>query len=174
MTRSAEDRTLVLVRHAKAEQGGWDNDHERALTGRGRKDAVVAGRWLCEHDLGCDEVLCSTAVRARETADGIAEAGCCEADVQYDEAIYNASADRLLGILREADPEAQVLMMVGHAPGIPQLASLLADGEGHDDAHERMSEGWPTAGVAVLRYDGHWSDIGYGTAYLQAFGAPRA
>ncbi|CCH79565.1 putative Phosphohistidine phosphatase SixA [Nostocoides japonicum T1-X7] len=173
MTRSAEDRTLVLVRHAKAEQGGWDRDHERTLTGRGHRDAVAAGRWLCDHGIGCDEVLCSTAARARQTADGIAEAGCCEAEIQYDAAIYNASAAGLLGVLREADPEAQVLMMVGHAPGIPQLASLLADGEGREEAHDLMSQGWPTSGVAVLRYDGHWSDLDWGTAYLQAFAAPR-
>lgn len=173
MTRSAEDRTLVLVRHAKAEQAGWDRDHERVLTGRGRKDALAAGRWLSEHDLGCDEVLCSTAARARETADGMAAAGCCETDVRYEQRVYNASPDTLLAVVREAHVDAQVVMMIGHAPGIPALASLLADGEGRDDAHELMSRGWPTSGLAVLRYAGHWSDLGHGSAYLSAFAVPR-
>ena len=54
MTRAAQDRTLVLLRHAKAEQRGWDNDHERELTGRGRRDATAAGHWLVEHGIGID------------------------------------------------------------------------------------------------------------------------
>ncbi|HSO66146.1 MAG TPA: histidine phosphatase family protein, partial [Ornithinibacter sp.] len=65
MTRAAQDRTLVLLRHAKAKQQGRDDDHERELRGRGRRDAAAAGHWLVEHGYGIDEVLCSTSERTQ-------------------------------------------------------------------------------------------------------------
>ncbi len=173
MTRSAEDRTLILLRHSKAEDGGYDRDHERELSKRGLKDAAAAGEWLCAQGIGVDEVLCSTATRTQQTAEGVWNAGCSEADVRHDGRIYNASADSILQVIREADTDANVVMVVGHAPGIPVLASVLADGEGDDDAHDDMAGGFPTTGLAVLRYDGHWSDLGPGTARLQWFVVPR-
>src|SRR5699024_4216529 len=88
--------------------------------------------------------------------------------------IYNASADRLLDVARGADADANVVMLVGHSPGIPALASLLADGEGSDRAHELMSEGFSTAGVAVLRFSGHWGDLAPGVARLDRFHVARA
>ncbi|KRE43624.1 SixA phosphatase family protein [Knoellia sp. Soil729] len=174
MTTAAEDRTLVLVRHAKAEQGGYDADHERELAPRGHRDAEGAGRWLCEQGIGVDEVFCSTAIRALQTCEGIWKAGCCEADIHEEHRIYNASADRLLEVVREADADANVVMLVGHAPGIPVLASLLADGEGSDRAHDLMSQGFPTTGVALLRFSGHWSELAPGVAQLDRFHVARA
>lgn len=174
MTTAAEDRTLVLVRHAKAEQGGYDADHERELTPRGHRDAAEAGRWLCEQGVGVDEVFCSTAIRAQQTCEGIWTAGCAEADIHDEHRIYNASADRLLEVVREADANANVVMLVGHAPGIPVLASLLAEGEGSDRAHDLMSEGFRTSGVALLRFSGHWSDLAPGVARLDRFHVARA
>ena len=174
MTAAAEDRTLVLVRHAKAEQGGYDADHERELTERGHRDARAAGRWLCEQGIGVDEVFCSTATRAVQTCEGIWSAGCSEADIRQDHRIYDASADRLLEAVREADSDANVVMIVGHAPGIPALASILAEGNGSDRAHEAMSQGFPTAGVAVLRFSGHWGDLTAGVARLDRFHVARA
>ncbi len=173
MTSAAEDRTLILLRHSKAEQSGYDDDHERELTKRGRADSRAAGAWLHERHIGVDEVLCSTAIRTRQTAEGVWEGGCVEADVHHDSRIYDASAERLLDVLREADPDANVVMLIGHAPGMPVLASLLADGEGDEAAHERMSSGFPTTGMAVLSYAGHWSDIGPGDAALEEFVVPR-
>ena len=174
MTAAAEDRTLVLVRHAKAEQDESDADHERELTSRGHRDARAAGTWLSEHGIGVDEVLCSTAARAQQTCEDMWSAGCAEADVHHDHRIYNASAERLLDITREADADANVVMVVGHAPGIPALASMLADGEGSEQAHDLMSCGFPTAGVAVLRFSGHWGDLGPGVARLDRFHVARA
>lgn len=174
MTAAAEDRTLVLVRHAKAEQGGFDADHERELTDGGQRDAVAAGRWLCDQGIGADEVLCSTAVRALQTCEGIWSAGCAESDIRAEHRIYDASADRLLEVVREADSDANVVMLVGHAPGVPALASILAEGDGSARAHELMSQGFPTTGIAVLRFSGHWSDLAPGVARLDRFHVARA
>lgn len=173
MTAAAEDRTLVLVRHAKAEAIGDDGDHERELTPRGHRDARAAGTWLHEQGIGVDEVLCSTAARAQQTCEDMWSAGCSEADVHHDHRIYNAAPERLLTIAREADPEANVVMVVGHAPGIPALASMLAEGEGSEQAHDLMSQGFPTSGVAVLRFSGHWSDLAAGVARLDRFHVAR-
>ena len=169
MTRAAQDRTLVLLRHAKAEQQGWDDDHERQLTGRGRRDAAAAGRWLVQHGIGLDEVLCSTSERTQQTAEGVWSGGCPETDLHLDRRIYLASPERLLEVVREADDDADVVMVIGHAPGIPALAELLCDGEGSVEGHRRMAEGFPTCGVALLHYAGRWADLGFGDARLERF-----
>ncbi len=164
----------MLLRHAKAEQDRWDEDHERELTPRGRRDAAAAGHWLHEHGIGVDEVLCSTAERTQQTAEGVWDGGCPEADVHLDRRIYNASSERLLEVIREADDDADVLMVVGHAPGIPSLAELLCDGQGSTDGHRAMAEGFPTCALAVLHYSGRWSDLDVGDATLERFHVCRA
>lgn len=174
MTRAAQDRTLVLLRHAKAEQQGYENDHERSLTGRGRRDAAAAGRWLVEHGIGVDEVLCSTSERTQQTAEGVWSGGCPETDVHLDRRIYNASAERLLEVIHEADEDADVLMVVGHAPGIPALAEQLCDGEGSVEGHRAMAAGFSTCALSVLHYSGRWSDLAPGDATLERFHVCRA
>ena len=173
MTTASEDRVLVLVRHSEAVSGG-PSDDERELTEGGWEDAREAGRWLHGYGLGVDEVLCSTATRARQTCEAIWEGGCSEADVHHDSRVYNASAQRLLDVIREADADANVVMVVGHAPGIPYLTSILADGEGSEQAHEALAEGFPTSGIAILSYSGHWSDLAPATARLDRFHVARS
>lgn len=173
MTTSAEDRTLILLRHADPEPGrAGQDDRERALTDRGREDAQLVGRWLREHGLGCDEVMCSPALRTRETMHEVAEAGCPEAEILIEHRLYNADAEGVLAVVRESDNDASVLLVVGHAPGLPAAASLLADGEGKEEAHELLSEGFPPAAAAVLRFSGHWGDLTFGAAVLDDFRTP--
>ncbi len=169
MTRAAEDRTLILVRHAEAQDRSPDGDHERELTEGGRQQAEDAGRWLHKHHIGVDEVLCSTAARARQTAEGIWEGGCPEAEVHHLSSLYNASTEAVLTAVREAETDASVVMVVGHAPGIPALTSMLADGEGSGSAHRALAQGFPTCAIAVLSYNGHWSELGPGDATLVRF-----
>ncbi|MGL4744942.1 MAG: SixA phosphatase family protein [Dermatophilaceae bacterium] len=169
MTRAARDRTLLLLRHAKAQQGGYERDHERELTTRGRGDARAAGRWLVDHSIGVDEVLCSTAERTQQTAEGIWSAGCPEAEVHLDRRIYEASPERLLDVIHDAGDDADVVMVVGHAPGIPILTELLAAGAGSADGHRALGAGFPTCGLAVLHYAGRWSDLTAGDATLERF-----
>lgn len=172
MTTASEDRVLVLVRHGAAESGNG-SDEERELTSQGWEDAREAGRWLHEFGIGADVTFCSTAIRARQTCEAIWDGGCSEADVRVDSRIYNASAQRILDVVRDADHDANVVMVVGHAPGIPYLTSILADGEGSDQAHEALAEGYPTTGIAILSYSGHWGDLGPATARLDRFHVAR-
>ena len=173
MTTASEDRVLILVRHSEADSAG-SPDQDRELPDGGWEDAREAGQWQPRHEYGVDEVLCSTAVRARQTCEAIWEGGCSEADVHYDSRVYNASAQRLLDVIREAEADANIVMVVGHAPGIPYLTSILADGEGSEQAHEALAAGFPTTGIAILSYAGHWSDLAPATARLERFHVARA
>lgn len=173
MTRAARDRTLVLLRHAKTEESNPGGDHERELTARGRRDAEEAGRWLCAQVKGIDEVLCSTSERTRQTCEAVWEAGCSEAEIHHDRRIYNAHPEGILEVIHEADDDADVVMVVGHSPGIPGLTELLCDGEGSEEGHRALAEGFPTCGIAVLHYAGRWADLAFGDARLERFHVAR-
>ncbi|MGL4173602.1 MAG: SixA phosphatase family protein [Actinomycetota bacterium] len=184
MTRSAQDRTLILLRHAKAESGRSQSeslppessqpDHDRSLTARGHRDARAAGQWLAGQQIGLDEVWCSTAERTQQTAAGVWAGGCAETDIHMDRRLYTASADQILDVVRETDPDADVVMVVGHAPGIPALTELLTAGTGSAEAHQALGQGFPTCGLAVLHYAGPWSALAFGEASLRRFHICRA
>lgn len=173
MTTSAEDRTLVLLRHASAESAAaGQDDRERSLTDAGQDEARAIGRWLVEQGIGCDAVVCSPAQRTRETMAEVAAAGCAEAEVEIDQRLYNAGAEDILAVVREANEDVSVLLVIGHAPGMPAATSLLADGDGSAPAHELLAEGFPPGAVAVMRYCGHWSDLAFDAATLDRFHVP--
>jgi phosphohistidine phosphatase len=166
MTLASDDKVLILFRHAKAEQVLGKPDHERELTPRGRRDARETGRWLHEHELGAELVLCSTSTRTRQTWSAAAEGGACGETVEYDPGVYSGGERGVLELIRESAGEAQVVMVVGHNPTMAMLASALSDGNGSSQAHECLAAGFPTSTVAVLRYAGPWHALDHGTAAL--------
>ncbi|MCX5068474.1 histidine phosphatase family protein [Micromonospora lupini] len=163
-----ETRTLVLLRHAKAEQGddGTD-DAERALSARGEADAAAAGAWLAHHDLLPDVVICSTARRTRQTWHGVAmgmagsppEGGPTgpRPTVRYEPGAYDAHPEELLALVRTADPTARVVLLIAHNPGVSLLSAFL-DPETSDE------EGLRTAELAVHRGVATWTEWGRGGA----------
>lgn len=165
---------LVLIRHAKAQEPGDTPDHERELAPRGRADAAALGQWLKEHDIRPQETLCSTSARTRETWAGVVDASAIGAIVDHDRRIYNADPQELLGVLREVEAKAETVALVGHAPGVPMLATELAGGTGDAEALDALTEGYPTCTAAVLEFDGEWADLGPGTATLRAVHTARA
>jgi phosphohistidine phosphatase len=168
-------RTLTLVRHAKAEHGQGKPDHDRELAPRGRKDARAIGAWLSDpsHAVAVDLALCSTSERTRQTLDGICDGGAPAKATRFDERIYDSGAASLLEVLREVPDSVNAVLMIGHAPGIPVLATALAhDGSGAGDVIDRLSQ-FPTSGVAVLGFDGSWSTLELETAHLRDFVVPR-
>ncbi|MFN8084151.1 MAG: histidine phosphatase family protein [Dermatophilaceae bacterium] len=173
MSTAAEDRTLILVRHSKAEQVFGKPDHDRELTDRGHRDAKALGEWLHGHGLICDVVVCSTSMRTRQTWEGIEAGGGGTEVIEYARAIYSGGTHGLLQVIRDSGGEADTLMLVGHNPGIAALTSLLADGKGSREAHQALAQGFPTSGTAVLRYSGHWGDITDGSAVLDRFHISR-
>ncbi|GAA2733073.1 histidine phosphatase family protein [Pedococcus aerophilus] len=166
MTLASDDKVLILFRHAKAEEGFGKPDHDRELTDRGRRDARTAGAWLHEHGLGPELVLCSTSVRTRQTWEAAEEGGACGETVEYDDTVYAGGSESVLRVVRESAGEAQVVLVVGHNPTMAALASGLAEGNGSLQAHDCLAAGFPTSTVAVLRYAGPWSGLGFGTAEL--------
>src|SRR5215468_5262159 len=121
-------RTLVILRHAKAERGDALADIDRVLTDRGHADAAEAGAWLASHGYRPDMVLCSPARRTRQTwhevAVGVAPSGAAPM-VRYEPVLYASAADEVFELLREVSPEHVVTLLVGHNPTVSLLSTLL-------------------------------------------------
>lgn len=170
-------RWLFLVRHAQAESFA-EADHARELTVRGREDAAAAGRWLGAfveaHDAAPGAAVVSDAVRARETWEALADAAGWDLLVHPDRALYDADPASALDLVREVDPAARSLVVVGHNPTIGVLVQLLQDGDGEDEAVDAAAGGQPTAAVAALEVPGEWADLAEGGATLRAFHVGRA
>ena len=118
-------RKLVLLRHAKS---AWPDvpDHERPLARRGQRDAPVMGSWLRAAGYLPDQVVCSTARRARETWQ-LAQAGLgATPPASFDDGVYQGSAVQLLDLIRRANPAVRTLLVVGHDPALPELALALS------------------------------------------------
>ena len=177
------DRKLVLLRHAKS---AWPDvpDHERPLGPRGQRDAPVMGRWLRAAGHVPDQVLCSTARRARQTWQ-LAQAGLgATPPASFDDGVYEGSAAQLLDLIRRAPPAPRTLLVIGHGPGIPELALALTaatpaargGAAGHAATAAmlgRMRAKFPTAAIAVLEFAGNWDQLAPGTARLTSFVTPR-
>ena len=163
-------KVLTIFRHAKAERPeAFPQDFDRPLTTRGRKDAERMGIVIAGLEPAVDCIISSTAVRAAQTASHLA------AVLDYANAptwaadAYLASAETLLNLLRDAPKEAEHIVLVGHNPGMEELAALLCTGA-PNGAILRL----PTAGVAHLSLDiARWQQIRAGGAELRLLAAPR-
>lgn len=135
-------RQLILLRHAHAEPAAaGQDDRERGLSETGRVEAEAAGAWLRAHAIVPDRVLYSNAARTKETLAALGDVG--GAPAHEEAAIYEASPG-ILAALADANRDSERLMLVGHNPGLEQLAALMHSGQSGD------YRGMPPAGVAVL------------------------
>ncbi len=153
-------KTLLLLRHSKAGVGAPDRD--RGLTGRGRRQAAAAGRYLAAEDLLPDLVICSDARRTRETLDGLAlEEGTA---VHFTPDLYDGHVPELLALVRGiGDDSISCVLVVGHNPTISDAGRYLAR-EGDPASLSRLALGMPTSGLAVLKFEAaDWSAVGAGT-----------
>jgi phosphohistidine phosphatase len=155
--------SLIVLRHAKAVAGLELADIDRPLNDRGRRDAAATGEWMRDAGLAPDAVLCSTAVRTRQTLDGLA-AATGEARVSYESRIYDNDADVLLDLLRGTDDEVRTLLLVGHNPSMHQIV--------HDLTGE-APESFPTCALAVIELPGTWVDVRPGTGDLVTYRTPK-
>jgi phosphohistidine phosphatase len=167
-------RRLILFRHAKAEpHGDSDEDHERQLTEDGLEAAGGMGAWLEREGIVPDLVICSTATRTRQTWKEAKKAFDPEPPVIYADAIYEATAELLLEVVRNADGDVLTLMLIGHNPGMESLTSMLAE-SAEPEVAERFEKKFPTAGIAVLDFeDTPWAALEEKTAWLFAFETPK-
>ncbi|MFI6417267.1 SixA phosphatase family protein [Streptomyces sp. NPDC050842] len=162
---------LLLVRHAKAVPKHAAEDFERALSDRGRADAPQTGRWLAESGFAPRLVLCSPARRTRQTWQLISLALPDVPPTVYDDRLYNEAPNTLAAVLAERGSGVSHVMLVGHNPGIHELATALC-GTGPTNLLDRLREGLPTSGVVVVDLPGGWDGINPGDGDLAAFWAP--
>lgn len=163
---------LYIFRHAKSswKTDGLDDFH-RPINARGRKAAPAMGRYMQQHGIQPDLILCSAAVRARETLALILTALDGEPTIEIEEGLYLASAGTLLERLRRLGDGPDSVMVIGHNPGLHDLAlSLAAPGEQQVPAAK-----YPTAALTELVFEGpDWRDVGPGTGNLVRFVTPRS
>lgn len=169
-------RRLFLLRHAKSDWNTGAPDHERPLNERGFADAYAAGRLLAERGWRPDLVLCSSARRTRQTWQRAVAGGATAGDVRSEPRIYGAAVDTLLGLVQAVDPDVAALLLVGHGPGLPDLADALGRRPEPVETWRRMDTKYPTAGLAVLQFTVPWAEVGLsgGQGDLVAFEVPRA
>jgi phosphohistidine phosphatase len=163
-------KRLFLLRHAKS---SWDDpgldDHERPLSGRGRRASKLIREHLRREQITPSLVLCSSARRTRETLERVMPAP-GRADVSLEDGLYGASSETLLQRLREVPPDVESVMVVTHQPAIQELTLDLA-GDGVDLARVRAK--FPTGALATLLFAGDWSELGPGSAELVAYVKPK-
>lgn len=161
-------RVLVVLRHAKAESFA-EEDHARRLTERGRRDAAAAGRWLAEQGLVPTHACVSSATRALETWEEVAEASGAAVSPRVEQALFAATAESAIEVLRGVPEDARVLVYVGHNPTAASVAHLLDDGDPDPDAFRAMSAGFPTSAMAVLEIGVPWADLDVAGGHLAGF-----
>jgi phosphohistidine phosphatase len=139
---------LLILRHAKAEQGEGQSDKERALNKRGRRAATRVGELLA--DRLPDKILSSSALRTRETVEGLIKAAAYFGPIEFMDALYLAEPAAYLKAVRERGGDAKRLLLVGHNPGLEDLVNQLTG--------ERVT--LPTAALAECTFEGDaWSDV---------------
>lgn len=169
-------RRLILLRHAKTETDAPSGkDHDRRLEERGRSDAAAIAGWLAQHDLLPGQVLVSTATRTRQTWDILAGLfpARSEPQVEHLPELYSASASQLLQAIHEVSAGIDRLMLVGHNPGLQELALALTCT--CNEAERRLLAGnMPTAAVVVIDFPiADWADARFGGGKLQHFVSPK-
>jgi len=144
-------RHLILMRHAKSDWGDESlSDHDRPLNRRGQRDAPNMARWLADSDLIPDMILCSSAVRTRETVDTMMDVWTTEPTISFSEDLYHASPQHIIGAIRSDGGTSRRLLVVAHNPGMTSLVSHFA---------QRLTE-MSTAAVAAFQTDGEpWDDL---------------
>lgn len=160
-------KRLHILRHAKS---SWDDeglpDHERPLAPRGEKAAARIADHVRSASVAPDLVLCSTAVRARQTLAALLPVLPGDVEILLEDDLYGASLDSLIERLREVDDRMGAVLVVGHNPTLHALALALTE---RGDALDRF----PTGALATVALPGPWSELGESLGELESFVVPR-
>lgn len=167
-------KRLILLRHAKS---AWDNsttaDIDRPLSSRGRKAAPMIGAHLGRRGLIPDLVLCSTAQRTMETLDLVSAGWPIKPIVKKLKSLYLAMPREMMTKVQSSGGTANTVMLVGHNPGIEDLASWLS-GDGDPALRASLSRKFPTGAIAVIEFNvDEWRDADAETGQLVEFTTPK-
>ncbi len=159
-------KTLILMRHAKS---SWKEpeltDHERPLNKRGEKDAPRMGRLLKDKKLIPDHIYSSTAVRARQTVEGLVGKSGFKHQVDYLDSLYMAEPSAIIEVLKQTPEKIDTVLVVGHNPGLEGLVQILS----------QKVESLPTGSIARLSLPiDDWQELSLSTeGKLKANYRPR-
>ena len=159
-------KTLYLLRHAKAESQSPSGDAGRKLTKGGRRAADAIAAFLGSLAPPPALLLCSPAIRTRETLERVVPALPRRPLIAYEDAIYLAEPEALLRLLRETPESMGSVLLIGHNPGLHELAVRLVADPGP------LAAEFPTAGLAVLRIEEEWAKLRWRGAALALFQSP--
>lgn len=164
-------KRLGLLRHAKSD---WDDislrDFDRGLNDRGRKGAALMGAHIRQQDADWKLILASPAERVKRTLD----ASGLKIPVQFEQDIYLGSCGTLLGHLKAIDDELDAVLLVGHNPGLQELALALVPPDGENALFDELMDKYPTASYAQFELDiESWSELAEGCGSLVYFVRPR-
>ena len=160
-------KRLYVLRHAKSSwKDGRLADHDRPLSGRGRRNADAMGRHM--RDVGAEPelVLCSSSRRTRETLARI-DPALGRAAVKVERQLYAAGADAIIARLRRVPERIGSVLVIGHNPGMEDVVVALTG--------TTPGEKFPTGALATLELEiGDWRALDPGCGRLAAFTRPRA
>lgn len=167
-------RRLILLRHAKADYPWGVADHDRPLASRGDREAPAAGRWLVEHGLIPDYIICSDALRTRSTCAWVLSELGEQAPTPYiDSRIYRASVSGLCSVINETPDTVSTLLVIGHQPVLQELALRLASVDSDQEAVYELAMNYPTLGMTVLETAHPYSHLDARDAKVTHFSVPR-
>ena len=171
-------KRLFLLRHAKAVPADPDmDDHARALTVRGVHDANAIARYMQKNGMAPDLMLVSSSARTRQTAELTVRELSDPPRVDIRDTLYLAEPGTVLAVIQAAPASAAGVMVIGHNPGMEDLATLLAREPVRRKERARrdvLEEKFPTAALAVLEFDiTRWRDIVPGAGKLVDFVRPK-
>ena len=168
---------LLLLRHAKSDWSKDADDHDRPLSARGRKAVPEMALYMRSKEYLPQVVLCSTAQRTRETLDLLLAAWTKKPALRYERELYLADWPVLLASLKKVPARASPLLLVGHNPGMEQLAVALAlqsRGVAERARLQRLTQKFPTAGLAVLDFElASWRNLKPGLGHLVDYVRPK-
>ena len=167
-------KRLILLRHAKS---AWDNasiaDFDRPLSSRGRKAAPVVGAHLARRGMVPGLVLTSSAKRAVETLDLVSAGWQTKPAIRKLKSLYLAMPREMLRKVQAIGREADCVMLVGHNPGIADLANWLCS-QGNAEQRSKLARKFPTGAAAVLEFDVEdWAEVDAETGRLIDFATPK-
>lgn len=165
---------LYLLRHAKAQMAlPGMKDFDRPLADVGRVQSARVGARMAEDGYRPSLVLCSPALRTRQTLDGVRDSLPIGDDsIRFKDDLFGADASFYLGEIR-AHSGAGALMIVGHNPMIEDVACALAGKGGDPAALHRLMGGVPVAALAVIEFDDGFASAAPGSGRLLAFLTPQ-
>lgn len=158
-------KTLILLRHAKSDWGrGFERDHERPLNRRGQRAAMIVGRFLSTAAEVPAAVVTSSAVRARSTVELAAAAGSWACQVEVTEALYEASSEAVLEVIRGRPDTQESVLLAGHEPTWSRLVEQFTGGRAR------------VVTATMVRIDfavSHWREVRFGGGTLEWLVSPK-